>query len=107
MEKIIDFLIDNWKTVVEIVVLFTTIILWIIRKRPVRVVDSLKGTILRLLPYCIREAENQPKGEKLAYCLTLLAQALKDLGVELDDDYKKFAAEQVEIILSTPQKKRR
>lgn len=105
MEKIIDFLIDNWKTVVEIVVLLTTIILWIIRKRPVQVVDTLKGTILRLLPYCISQAENQPKGEKLSFCLSLLASTLAELGIELNDDYKAFATEQVEIILSTPQKK--
>lgn len=105
LNVILIFLRNNWKVIVEIVVLLTTIILWIIRKRPVQVVDTLKETIIRLLPYCIRMAESQPKGEKLAYCLTLLVQTLKDLGVELNDDYKAFAIEQVEIILSTPQKK--
>lgn len=102
---VIDFLRDNWKVVVEIVVLLTTIILWIIRKRPVQVVDTIKETICRLLPYCISQAENEPKGTKLDFCISLLASTLEGLGIHFNDDYKAFALEQVEVILSTPQKK--
>lgn len=105
MSEVINFLSDNWKVIIEIVVLLTTIILWIIRKKPVQVVDTLKETIVRLLPYCINTAESAPKGEKLAACLAVLSQVLADMGIELNDDYKKFALEQVEVILSTPQKK--
>lgn len=103
--NILEILRDNWKVIVEIVVLLTTIILWIIRKRPVQVVDTLKETIIRLLPYCINQAENAPKGEKLSVCLNVLAAVLADLGIHLNEDYTKFAIEQVEVILSTPQKK--
>lgn len=101
----VDFLKLYWREILEVAAVLVSIIICCIKKRPVQVVDTLKETIIRLLPYCIRSAESQPKGEKLAYCLTLLAQTLKDLGIDLTDDYKKFAAEQVEIILSTPQKK--
>lgn len=105
MKDILDFLRDNWKVIVELVVLVTTIILWIIRKKPVKVVDTLKETIIRLLPYCINEAEKGDKGSKLDLCLSILTAILGDMGIELNDDYKKFAADQVEIILSTPTKK--
>lgn len=103
--EVLKFLENNWKTIVELVVLLTTIILWIIRKRPVQVVDTVKETICRLLPYCISQAEDQPKGKKLDFCISLLASTLAELGINLSPEYTKFALEQVEIILSTPQKK--
>ena len=103
--NILMFLRDNWKVIVEIVVLLTTIILWIIRKKPVKVVDTLKEVVLAVLPYCINNAESAAKGEKLSVCLTLLREALQELGYELTPELAEFASKQVEIILSTPQKK--
>ena len=102
---ILEFLQNNWKTIVELVVLLTTIILWIIRKKPVKVVDTLKEVVLRLLPYAITVAESAEKGAKLDVCIGLLEEAMKDLGYELTPELERFAIEQVEIILSTPQKK--
>ena len=100
-----EFLLNYWKEILEALVLVTSIIICCIKKKPVQVVDTLKETIIRLLPYCINQAEDKPKGEKLVFCLNLLSGLLAELGLQLNDDYKKFAAEQVEVILSTPQKK--
>lgn len=100
-----QFIFENWRLLLEAALVLISTILFIVRKRPVRVVDTLKETIIRLLPYCITLAEKAPKGEKLEKCLSLLAELLADMDYELDDFHKKFAAEQVEIILSTPQKK--
>lgn len=105
MNEILIFLRDNWKVILEVVVLLTTIILWIIRKKPVKVVDTLKEVVLRVLPYCINKAESAPKGEKLGICITLLQEAMSELGYEMTDELRDFAIKQVEIILSTPQKK--
>lgn len=102
---VIDFIRTYWRELLAAVELVVVVILWIVKKRPVQVVDTLKETIVRLLPYCINSAESAPKGEKLAACLAVLSQVLADMGIELNDDYKKFALEQVEVILSTPQKK--
>ena len=101
----INFLNEYWKVILDLVVLMATIILWIIRKKPVKVVDTLKEIVVRLLPWCINSAESAPKGEKLGVSLALLEEALKDMGYELTPELKEFASEQVEIILSTPQKK--
>ena len=101
----IDFLKLYWREILEVVAVLVSIIICCIKKKPVQVVDTLKETIIRLLPYCICKAENAPKGEKLGLCLSLLSECLAELGIELNDDYKKFALEQVEVILSTPQKK--
>lgn len=102
---IIDFIRNYWRELLAAVELIVVIVLWIVKKRPVQVVDTLKETIIRLLPYCICKAESAPKGEKLGLCISLLTECLAELGIELNDDYKKFALEQVEVILSTPQKK--
>lgn len=100
-----QFIIENWRLLLEATLVLISTILFIVRKRPVRVVDSLNEIIVRLLPYCITLAEKAPKGEKLSQCLDLLAKLLADMDYELDETHKKFAAEQVEAILSTPQKK--
>lgn len=100
-----DFVLNYWREILEVVAVLVSIIICCIKKRPVQVVDTLKETIIRLLPYCILKAESASKGEKLATCIEILKTTLRELGVELNDDYKAFALEQVEIILSTPQKK--
>lgn len=105
MNEVIKFIQENWRLILEIALVIVSTVIFIVRKRPVRVVDTLKETICRLLPYCITLAEKAPKGEKLSQCLAILSQLLADMGIDLDEDYKRFAIEQVEIILSTPQKK--
>lgn len=100
-----EFILTYWKEILSLVGLAASIIICCIRKRPVKVVDSLNDLIIRLLPYCINKAESQPKGAKLGFALSTLSDLIKESGYEMDADHLKFAAEQVEIILSTPQKK--
>ena len=101
----IEFIRIYWREIIDVAALILSIVLLCIKKKPVQVVDTVKETILRLLPYCINSSEVCPRGEKLNNCLALLSTVLSDLGITFTDDYKKFATEQVEIILSTPQKK--
>lgn len=100
-----DFLTNYWREILSLVGLAASIIICCIRKRPVKVVDLLNDLIIRLLPYCINKAEKQPKGAKLGFALSILSDLIKEAGFEMDADHLKFATEQVEIILSTPQKK--
>lgn len=102
---IINFIKLYWREILEVAAVLVSIIICCIKKKPVQVVDTLKETIIRLLPYCINQAEGAPKGEKLSRCVSILSQVLGDMGINLNEDYTKFALEQVEIILSTPQKK--
>lgn len=100
-----DFFIQNWRIILEAALVITSAVLFIVRKKPVQVIDTLKETIIRLLPYCIQKAESSPKGQKLSVCLKLLKSVLASMDIELTESYEKFASEQVEIILATPQKK--
>lgn len=103
--KFVEFLSLYWREILEVLAIVVSIVICCIKKRPVQVVDTVKETICRLLPYCISQSEDQPKGKKLEFCMALLASTLEGLGIHFNDDYTKFALEQVEVILSTPQKK--
>ena len=100
-----DFLLTYWREILAAIELIIVIVLYIVKKRPVQVLDTFRELILRLLPYCITKAEEQPKGTKLDFAIDLLKKVLAEMGYELSGDYEKFAREQVEVILSTPQKK--
>ena len=100
-----DFILNYWREILDVLAIVISIILLCIKKKPVQVVDTLKETIIRLLPYCINKAEGCPKGEKLAACLALLGELLSSMDLPFTETDKKFATEQVEVILSTPQKK--
>lgn len=105
-----NFIKENWKLILECAVLLVSVIMFLVRKKPVKVVDTLKETIVRILPALIVMAENQDglKGaDKLKFVLDELKKVLTELGYSGDvlSQYLPFAAEQVEVILSTPQKK--
>lgn len=105
-----QFLIDNWQIFVEVFLLVSSTVLFIVRKKPVKVVDTLKETIVRLLPALINTAERMEglKGEaKLKAVIDELVLILKELGYgdDIIVQYLAFAKEQVEVILTTPQKK--
>lgn len=106
-----EFLIEYWRDILSIVVMLTTLVLWLVRKKPVKVIDTIKESILRLLPYCISEAEKLTGvtgADKKAFALDMISAYLKEFISCGDDElktYLQFASEQVEVILSTPQKK--
>ena len=110
MKIVIEFIIENWRLIVEVVCAIIALVLFICRKKPVKVLDTVKECISRLLPYVIKEAEKTDlKGEdKMVFALQTLYALLKDFGYEeVYNNYRDFAREQIELILSTPQKKER
>lgn len=108
MQKVLDFIIQNWRLLLEVFCAIIALVLFICRKKPVKVLDTVKECISRLLPYVIKEAEKTDlKGEdKMVFALQTLYALLKDFGYEeVYNNYRDFAREQIELILSTPQKK--
>lgn len=111
MQEVIDFLSLYWREILEVILLIISVVVFIVKKKPVKVIDTVKECITRLLPYCIYEAEKQEdlkgKGEKKKiFALSVLYKLLQEFGYEeVYDQYREYAAEQIEVILSTPQKK--
>lgn len=109
-----DFLIQYWREILYVVCALVSVVLFIVKKKPVKVVDTVRETIVRLLPYCINQAEklgDVSGADKKTFALSLLFSLLSDFvkvnGDDLKENYSDFAAEQVEVILTTPQKKAR
>ena len=112
MKEVINFYQANkeWldKVIYLLITIIVTILVSVIKKKPVKVIDTVKECITRLLPYCICDAEKTDlKGEdKKVFALQCLYKLLKEFGYEeIYDQYREFAAELIEVILSTPQKK--
>ena len=108
MDQVINFIKENWRLILEVVTAIVALVLFIVRKKPTKVLDTVKECIVRLLPYVITEAEKtDKKGEdKMVFALQTLYSLLKEFGYEeVYDQYRDFAREQIELILSTPQKK--
>lgn len=105
----INFLRENWRWMLEIALVICSAVVFILRKKPVKVVDTLKEIICRLLPGLIAEAEKSGKSGDFKKSLVIsgLKILLKEFGYqeEVIEQYMEFAGEQVEVILSTPQKK--
>lgn len=109
MNNIVNFIIVYWREILSVCSILASIIICCVRKKPVKIVDTLKEVIVRVLPSLICAAENTGlKGsDKLKFLLDELANVLKELhyGDDVIAQYLPFAKEQVELILSTPQKK--
>ena len=104
-----EFLINNWRWILEVVCAIAALVFCLIRKKPVKVVDTLSTIILRLLPGLINAAEiaGGNGSAKLQYVLDHLVEILKECnyGDEVIAPYLPWVKDQVEVILSTPQKK--
>lgn len=112
MRNFIDFILTYWREILLCLSFIVSFILSLIRfvKKPVKVYDTLKEIIVRILPALINLAELQidySGDKKKEFVIAKLVESLKDLGYGDDviTQYLRFAGEQVEIILSTPQKK--
>lgn len=107
----IEFLRDNWKLILEIVVFLASVIFFIVKKKPLRIVDGVKSRIVKFLPAIIKFVEKDSKGkgsEKLAEALAMVHILLYedfDMNEEEVSYYDDFVIERIEDILSTPQKK--
>lgn len=104
-----DFLFNYWREILEVIVILISLIICCIRKKPVKVVDTIKEIIVRVLPAFIVQAEASGlKGaDKLELVLSLVKGFLKEMsyGDDVISQYLAFTKEQVELILTTPQKK--
>lgn len=107
---VIEFLKSYWREILEILAVLASIIICCIKKKPVKVVDTIKQMICTWLPGVISAAESSGlKGEaKLEYAINFLYSVFaKDYLTrdEFDNKYLAFVKAEIEAILSTPQKK--
>lgn len=109
----IEFLKENWKLIVEVAVLLVSTILFICRKRSIKMVDSVKTVISAIIPIIVNDVEkfkstDLTSAQKLEMALNLIRDYLsKELYVTEDvflSQYKDFCITQIENTLSTPQK---
>lgn len=104
---IIDFIKSYYREIIDIILVIISVVFFIIRKKPIKVVDTIREVICRVLPGAICSAEGQDlKGDaKRVFALSIVKEIIIELGYAWSDDYEKFAGDQLEIILSTPSKK--
>lgn len=115
MEKILDFLISNWKLLaLGVVVILEAVLIVLNRRKPVKVVDSILSDIRDVLPSLIVAAEEsykngQQQGEhKLLMVLELVHNYLRlkyGFTTEQVIEYDDYIKSKVEAILTCPQKK--
>ena len=110
---ILDFIFDNWYYLLSILILLLSFIISIVRKRAnSNLVDSVKSSLLELLPSFISLAEvsEVPGEDKKNFVINLALDRISSLlGCKLSDADKSywvsFISSSLESILSTPQKK--
>lgn len=110
---ILDFILDNWYYLLSILILLLSFIVSIVRKRAnSNLVDSVKSSLLELLPSFISLAEvsEVPGADKKTFVINLALDRISSLlGCKLSDADKSywvsFISSSLESILSTPQKK--
>ncbi len=112
-DLILDFIIDNWYYLLSILILLLSFIISLVRKRSnSNLVDSVKSSLLELLPSFISLAEvsDVPGEDKKNFVINLALDRISSLlGCKLSDADKSywvsFITSSLESILSTPQKK--
>ena len=112
-DLILDFIIDNWYYLLSILILLLSFIISLVRKRAnSNLVDSVKSSLLELLPSFISLAElsDVPGEDKKNFVINLALDRISSLlGCKLSDADKSywvsFISSSLESILSTPQKK--
>ena len=111
MQDILNFIITNKRLILEVVILIISVVVFILRKKPIKFTDSVKTELIYWLPSAIIQAEKSGlKGEeKYVCCLEWLYKFMclenSMLFDEFLQQYESFLGPQIEAILSTPQKK--
>lgn len=109
MQKVMDFIVEYRETFTSLLAIVVAVVLFAIKKKPVKIISSVKELGLRLLPFLINDAEKTDlKGEdKLEYVFAHLVQAFIDEGypARVIEQDRKYWLNEVEVMLSTPQKK--
>ena len=114
----IDFLLKYWRIILEACFLIVSFILFMVRKKPIKLTDSIKTQVISFLPKVIKYCENWNKQlasdsklsglEKLTMALSMVNTFLIDeCGLSESELplYHDFIVNSIEEILSTPQKK--
>ena len=112
-DLVLDFILDNWYYLLSILILLLSFLISIVRKRAnSNLVDSVKSSLLELLPSFISLAEisEVPGEDKKNFVINLALDRISSLlGCKLSDAEKSywvsFITSSLESILSTPQKK--
>lgn len=106
-----QFLIENWRWILEIGFAIIALVFCLIRKKPVgNQLDLILKNLYSLLPVLVYDAEQTDfKGQAkkdfvISKCLDYLCKKIDLSPTELDD-VKKLISNQIELILSTPRKK--
>lgn len=109
VQKIIDFIISNWSYISVALVVIANMVIFLIKKKPIKVVDSLKEMILQLLPGFIAGAEEIIGSKHGSQKMDMVIEAVESWfvknGFEFTPYYRDFVKKCAENILSTPQKK--
>lgn len=112
-DLVLDFIFDNWYYLLSILILLLSFIISLVRKRAnSNLVDSVKSSLLELLPSFISLAEvsEVPGEDKKNFVINLALDRISSLlGCKLSDTdrayWVSFITSSLESILSTPQKK--
>lgn len=110
---IFDFICNNWYYLLSILILLLSFIISLVRKRAnSNLIDSVKSSLLELLPSFISLAEvsEVPGEDKKTFVINLALDRISSLlGCNLSDTdrayWVSFISSSLESILSTPQKK--
>ena len=105
MEKVIDFCLQNYRLILDLVSIIVVIVFFIIKKKPV---NSIVEAIYQCALLAIIDTEKTDlKGkDKLEYALHLVNKWLGEKYPNLDlKRYQYLITNTIEIILTTPQKK--
>lgn len=107
MMDILNWCLAHYEMVLAILSFCVSLVLFIVRKKPIILKDTFKSLICSWLPACIIKAEGTGlKGEKkVAFVLTTIKDLIFPDDIEAFNRYERFIRSQIEAILSTPQKK--
>ena len=102
-QKIVDFIVNNWSYISVGLVVIVNVLIILIKKRPVVLTDSLKQSILQLLPGIILGAEaivgSKHGAEKMDIVVETIEKWFDKNGFEFTDTYKQFVIESTENII--------
>lgn len=105
MQDLFNFICDHYHTLVDLVILIVSVVIFIIRKKPVNglsdIIQAQCSTAIKLA-----EQQNGLKGEqKLSFAVNYVKDHLLRLYPNLDvERYKSYIMYVIEDYLSTPQK---
>lgn len=105
--EILSFIQEYWKIAVIFLIDLAILLVSIFRKR-VKIVDSPKEFILRVLPGWINQAEQlyDDGVHRKSFVLSIISSLLaKEFNIQDFEPYLDFTSDAIEKILSCPQKK--